>query len=54
MKGTRYPELNYENQSRNNWRIIDVSTGCAVGPSYHSEAELLADLDRFAKVFGAR
>ena len=49
---TRYPELNYQLQGAGNWRILDSSTGAAVGPSYRTRAELLADLARFAEVFG--
>ena len=53
MIRTRYAELSYEEQARDLWRIIDTSTGAAVGPQYKSRAELLADLDRFAREFGA-
>jgi len=53
MIRTRYAELAYEQHARDLWRIIDTSTGAAVGPQYKSRAELLADLRRFAGVFGA-
>jgi len=53
---TRYTELMYEQQATNLWRIIDVDGvdgQAAIGPRYKSRAELLADLDRFAREFGA-
>lgn len=49
---TRYPELAYESVTRGLWRFVDVSTGSHVGPHYRTKAELLADLERFAAVFG--
>jgi hypothetical protein len=49
---TRYAELGYSCIVRNLWRIIDQSTGRAVGPQYKSRGELLADLARYAAVFG--
>lgn len=54
MNDTRYPELFYVNDGYRLWRIIDASTGNRVGPQYKTRAELLADLDRFASVFGCR
>lgn len=53
MIRTRYPELAYEQQDRDLWRIIDTDGEAAIGPQYKSRAELLADLDRFAREFGA-
>lgn len=53
MIQTRYAELGYEEQDRDLWRIIDTSTRAAIGPHYKSRAELLGDLDRFAREFGA-
>jgi len=53
MIRTRYAELAYEQHARDLWRIIDAETGAAVGPQYKSRAELLADLDRYARVYGA-
>lgn len=50
---TRYPELGYAQHGPNLWRIIDMETGAAIGPHYKSKTELLADLDRYARVFGA-
>lgn len=52
MKPTRFPELNYERQSPSLWRFIDATTGRHVGPQYRTERELLADMQRFATVFG--
>lgn len=48
---TAYPELSYQRQI-DCWRIIDNSDGRSVGPAYRSEAELLADLVRYAVQFG--
>ena len=53
MIQTRYAQLCYEEQDTNLWRIIDTDTRAAVGPHYKSRAELFADLDRFARAFGA-
>jgi hypothetical protein len=53
MTKTCYPELAYEQVVRGCWRFIDVSTNRYVGPSYPTEVQLLADLERFAGVFGA-
>ena len=44
---TRFPELNYERHGKV-WRFLDSTTGAAVGPTYASKAELLADLERYA------
>jgi len=52
MIRTRYAELAYEQHARDLWRIIDTETGAAVGPQYKSRAELLADLNRYARVYG--
>ncbi len=48
---TRYKELGYVHWS-SDWRIVDLSTGNAVGPWYHTKAELMGDLTRYATVFG--
>jgi len=50
MTQTRYAELAYEQRGTNLWRIISTA---AIGPHYKSRAELLADLDRFAREYGA-
>jgi hypothetical protein len=49
---TRFPELDYQMQGRGNWRVIDNDGGHAVGPSYASKIELLADLPRYAREYG--
>ena len=55
IRPTRYDALGYRCDGRGLWRIYDVmeldSIG-AVGPQYRTKAELLADLDRYAKQFG--
>lgn len=48
---TRYPELNYFHNV-DHWRIIATDTHSSVGPYYHSRAELLADLERYASEYG--
>ena len=52
LYGTRYPELGYRKDSDTLWRIVDKSSGAAIGPHYRTKGELLADLDRFARDFG--
>ncbi len=53
IRETRYPELGYANcYGPRCWRIVDRSTNRVVGPIYKTKAELLADLDRYAAVFG--
>jgi hypothetical protein len=55
LYSTRYPELGYQQHGRGLWRIIDCDGNAAVGPQYHSKAELLADLSRYAsEVFGLK
>lgn len=51
---TRFPELQYERQAVDLWRILDATGDVprAVGPQYKTKAELLADLERFAAEFG--
>ena len=53
LHGTRYPMMSFASVGRD-WRFFDL-TGHepqAVGPYYHSKAELLADLARFAREYG--
>jgi hypothetical protein len=52
IRKTRYPELGYEQYTRDLWRIVAVDEKSPVGPLYRSEAELLADLERYAWEFG--
>ena len=49
---TRFKELGYRLEAPNTWRVIDMSTDCAIGHAYRTKTELLADLARFAKDFG--
>ena len=51
---TRFPELNYACFGRGHWQFIDASTDSQVGPFYHSQVELLADLERYAAIFGIK
>ncbi len=55
MIRTRYAELAYEERDRYLWRILDTTGehAAVIGPYYKSRVELLADLDRFARDFGA-
>lgn len=46
---TRFPELGYTLSEPGLWRVVDLSTGAHVGPHYRSKAELLADLERYAR-----
>ena len=48
---TRFKELGYYNWGRC-WCFLDRETESQVGYTYQSRAELLADLDRYAKEFG--
>ena len=53
IRPTRYPELGYRQDDHELWRIYSMDgTPAAVGPQYRSKAELLADLDRYAKEYG--
>jgi len=52
VRDTRYRELGYE-QHGYFWRVVDKMRGGQVGPHYRSLAELLCDLDRFAREYGA-
>ncbi|MNC69889.1 hypothetical protein D3C76_165240 [compost metagenome] len=57
IQKTRYMGLGYYNQQPGLWRVVDIhdsllnSQGVprAVGPQYASKAELLSDLDRYAR-----
>jgi hypothetical protein len=51
---TRYPELGYRREAPGLWHIYDLTTLRPVGPQYGSQKELLADLDRYAAIFGCR
>lgn len=49
---TRYPELGYANDGPSLWRIVTTEDCKRVGPQYQTKAELLADLNRYAKDYG--
>jgi hypothetical protein len=49
---TRFRSLRYTCIDIGLWRFVDASTGRTIGPYYSREQELLADLNRFAQVFG--
>lgn len=54
---TRYQELGYAHLDTNLWRFVDLIDGGTIfgactGPHYRTKAELLADLDRYAREFG--
>lgn len=50
LRPTRYPELGYFEHG-STWRIATTEDGAPVGPAYTSKAELLADLDRYAREY---
>ena len=55
VRPTRYVELGYRCDGPGLWRIYDVmdaTSPAAVGPQYRTKAELLADLERYARDFG--
>jgi hypothetical protein len=52
IKKTRYPELCYTKSMPGLWRIVTSEDGAHIGPHYHSERELLTDLDRYARDYG--
>lgn len=54
LRPTRYPELSYMQQDRNLWRFVFTGDGAeaTVGPQYRTKAELLADLERYAREWG--
>jgi len=48
---TRFKELGYHEWGAGNWRFV-TEDGAEVGRSYKTKAELLADLDRYARDYG--
>ena len=48
IRKTHHKEFGYDQHGPGLWRIIDRSTGAAIGPYYASKRELLEDLNRFA------
>jgi hypothetical protein len=51
---TRFAELSYRQQGAALWRFVDNATGAVVGQQYRTKGELLADLDRYATLFGCK
>lgn len=54
VKRTRYAGLGYVQLTRGVWRVVDRHDGDGevprcVGPIYRTRAELLADLDAYAR-----
>jgi len=52
IRPTRYPELGYRQDGPSLWRIVAIEGDASVGPYYQTRAELLADLNRYAKEYG--
>ena len=54
LRQTRFPELRYMQQSPGLWRFVYVGDGSesTVGPQYRTMAELLADMERYAREWG--
>jgi hypothetical protein len=50
---TRFTGLAYQRQG-SHFRILDLSTGHAVGQRYRTRTALLDDLPRFAEQFGEK
>jgi hypothetical protein len=46
---TRYAPLGFRQDFPKCWRIVDTDSGNSVGPQYGTRAELLADLERYAR-----
>jgi len=57
LRPTRYAGLCYVQQDRTTWRFVSVhdcdsvATPAVVGPQYRTKAELLADMDRYAREY---
>ena len=54
LRSTRYSTLFYAYIDVGLWRFVVCDNGCchAVGPYYRTRVELLADVDRYAGVYG--
>jgi hypothetical protein len=57
VRNTRFDGLGYVPPSCNGdaWRFVDMTDpqrNALVGPHYRTKAELLADLERYAKEYG--
>lgn len=51
---TRYDGLGYRKVDATTWMFVDTSDGgdAQIGPQYRSKAELLSDIESFAKIRG--
>ena len=49
---TRFSDLSYRCDAPGLWRIVATDTDSSIGPYYASKAELLSDLERYAKEYG--
>ena len=54
---TRYPELTFAQVAPGQWQLLcrggwGGNDWAQIGPAYASKAELLADLDRYARFYG--
>jgi hypothetical protein len=52
MRATQYPELGYDKFGRHHWQFVATDTASQVGPIYPTKTLLLADLQRYARLFG--
>lgn len=55
IQRTRFPELAYQHRG-DHWRILDMGDApereSGIGPQYPTRAALVADLERYAAVYG--
>jgi hypothetical protein len=49
---TRFPELGFRKDAPGLWRIVAADTEHSIGEHYVTKAELLADLERYARDYG--
>ena len=49
---TRYKQLGYFNWGPRHWQFMALDGFAPVGKIYPTKAELLADIDRYAKFYG--
>lgn len=52
IRPTRFAELGYRQDGPRLWRIYDTDSEQAIGPFYRYKAELLEDLERYAREYG--
>lgn len=53
IRPTRYKNLGYRQDDKDLWRFYDMETESSVGYQYKSKSELMGDLERYAKEYGA-